>query len=542
MKSTPGCVEIAAMPVAKCTGAIFRAARNALSCSLAMLLVACGSGFNSSAVQQSRVTQAVGTLDELAGQFLSRTPTPGMAVAVVSHDRVVYMKGFGVRRNDAPDGLQAVDEDTVFQLASMSKAITSTVMAASLPDRTSWDWPVSRLDPAFALADPAATAQLTLRDLLSHRSGLPNGAGDALEGLGYSRDEILRRLRYLPLSGFRTRYNYTNFGFAEAAFALEKYRNIEWESLASLLLYQPLGMRSTSSRYSDYLARPNRAWGHVNVDGVFRSRFERNPDAQSPAGGVSASVRDLTAWVRMLLAQGRFEGRRLIDEDVLTASWEPVIEAGPGSPGGGIAQYALGWNISSDAAGHRLVSHYGAFTTGASTAVVLAPEQQLAIVVLTNAEPVGLAEGLSSAFMELALSGAITRDWLAYPREVFAEYIAQQAGPVMDYSVRPEPNTTMRSLAAYLGEYENPFYGRISAIEQHGELRLLVGPRRVMMDLEHWDGDIFLGTTADADVNDAGGVKFLFADAPGSGGSGEAKRIRLDNYVRHGEGDFVRVE
>jgi CubicO group peptidase (beta-lactamase class C family) len=236
-----------------------------------------------SAVPREKVKAALPALERLAHQTLKKTGVPGMAIAVVHRDEVIYLKGFGVRQagKEGP-----VDADTVFQLASVSKPIATTVLAALVGEkRIGWDERVIDHDPGFRLCDPCVTRVVTFRDLLCHRSGLPAHAGDLLEDLGYGRAEVLRRLRYLkPASSFRSRHAYTNFAFTQAGVAAARAAGKAWEELSALKLYRPLGMKSTSSRFADYVAARNRALLHVRVGGRWAARYVRDPDAQSPAG------------------------------------------------------------------------------------------------------------------------------------------------------------------------------------------------------------------------------------------------------------------
>ncbi|HEY8289515.1 MAG TPA: serine hydrolase domain-containing protein, partial [Acetobacteraceae bacterium] len=176
------------------------------------------------------VADALRKLDGLIEDTMKRTGVPGMAVAVVSNDAVVYMQGFGVREAGKPE---PVDADTVFQLASVSKPIASTVMASLADDKViRWDDPIVRHDPGFALHDAWVTSEVTLRDMFCHRSGLADHAGDTLEDIGFDRAEVLHRLRYMrPGSSFRSHYAYTNFGLTAAAVAAAKSTGKSWEDL-----------------------------------------------------------------------------------------------------------------------------------------------------------------------------------------------------------------------------------------------------------------------------------------------------------------------
>jgi CubicO group peptidase (beta-lactamase class C family) len=196
-----------------------------------------------------QVNQAVRETQKLCENQIEKGAIPGLAIAVVFQDKVVYAAGFGVRDVNTQEPVNA---DTVFQLASLSKPVGSTVVAELVGEgKISWDSRISDLDTEFAMYDPWVTREITIRDFYAHRSGLPDHTGDLLEDLGFTRGEILHRLRYQkPDSSFRSHYAYTNFGITEAAVAAAKAYNIAWEDASEQKLYRPLGMDSTSSRYA----------------------------------------------------------------------------------------------------------------------------------------------------------------------------------------------------------------------------------------------------------------------------------------------------
>src|SRR6266566_5032499 len=280
---------------------------------LSLMLLAPFSAYaqEKSHVTSAQVDNAIREVEKLAKKQIQENALPGLAIAVVFQDKVVYAKGFGVRdvNTKAP-----VDADTVFQLASVSKSVGSTVVAELVGGgKITWDSKLSILDPTFAMFDPWVTREITLRDMYAHRSGLPEHAGDLLETLGFTRAEILHRLRYQhPGSSFRSHYAYTNFGMTEGGVAAAKAYGLEWEQACKQKLYNPLGMSSTSSRYADFMARRNKALGHVLVDGKWVQKFKRDPDTESPAGGVSSSVNDLAKWIRLQIANGKFEGKQIV--------------------------------------------------------------------------------------------------------------------------------------------------------------------------------------------------------------------------------------
>ena len=253
------------------------------------------------------VDNAVAKLDGMVDDLMKKSGIPGMAVAVVHGGKTVYAKGFGVK--DVRSG-DKIDPDTVFQLASLSKPLSATVVAHQVGQNAiGWDTPVVSKLPWFALSDPAVTRMVSVGDMFSHRSGLPDHAGDMLEDLGYDRRYVLDRLRQLPLDPFRISYAYTNFGLTAGAEAVAASAGKSWEDLADEVLFRPLGMASTSFRFADYQARPDRAVGHIHVDGRYEPLYVRDPDPEAPAGGASSSVNDMTRWLTMMLANGSLRGQ-----------------------------------------------------------------------------------------------------------------------------------------------------------------------------------------------------------------------------------------
>ncbi|WP_344966634.1 serine hydrolase [Streptosporangium fragile] len=481
---------------------------------------------------RSAVDDAVAGLGGLVRDTMARTGIPGMAVAVVHRDRDVYLKGFGVRRVGAPD---PVGPDTVFQLASVSKPLASTVVAGAVGRKAvSWDDPVVKHDPGFALKDPWVTRHVTLADLFSHRSGLPDHAGDLLEDLGYDRRYILGRLREEPLAPFRAHYAYTNFGLTEAAVAVAKARGTSWEALSSEVLYEPLGMTSTSSRFADYARAPDRAFTHVRVGGRWEPGHVRDPQAQSPAGGASSTVRDMTRWMRLQMRNGRFGGKQLIDAAALERTHVPHIVSGPPrAPAGEPAFYGLGWNVGYDDRGRLRLNHSGAFELGAATTVTLLPTEGLGIVVLTNAAPVGAPEAVAASFFDLAENGRVTVDWLGLFGGLFAR-MDEADRPKADYSRPPAGAAPARSDAAYAGTYANDYYGPLTIGAVNGTLVMRLGPRGERFPLRHYDGDIFSYRTAGENAVGLSGVTFTV------GPEGTATRVRLENLDPTGLGVFTR--
>lgn len=438
------------------------------------------------------VDKAVVVLDELATQEVATGTVPSLAIAVVFEDEMIFSKGYGLREVGAE---AAVDSDTVFQLASLSKPVGATVVAALIGKRRiDWDTRIVALDPGFALHAPWVTGQITIRDLYAHRSGLPDHAGDLLEDLGFSREEVLHRLGYLePSSSFRSGYAYTNFGLTEAAVAAASAYGLDWEEASAQYLYEPLGMGSTSSRYADFDARENRALGHVMENGAWVHKAQRQPDAQSPAGGVSSSVNDMAKWMRLQLGKGTFEGEQIVAQGPLEESHLPHMLTEARSPFGYPGFYGLGWNVGWMPDGRSRLSHSGAFSMGAATAVSLYPDDGLGIVVLTNAAPIGVPEALAAIFSDTAFYGEPTQDWLPLYRGLFERMVQEEMGP--DLSTPPKDPMPAAEPAAYFGSYENDYFGTVEIVTAAGGLAMMIGPEPKTFPLTHYDRDIFTWET-----------------------------------------------
>jgi len=489
-------------------------------------------------IEPGRLDDALRELDRIAQDALQRTGVPGMAIAVVYKDQTIHLSGFGVRQAGIP---QAVDPDTQFPLASVSKPIASTVLAALVGDgKIAWDDPIIRHDPGFQMHDSWVTSQVTLRDMFAHRSGLPDHAGDDLEDLGYDRTEVLYRLRFLkPDSSFRSRYAYTNFGFTAAAIAAARATSKSWEDLCAKRLYQPLGMRHTSSRFADFAASENRVHSHVRSDAAWVARYTRQPDAQSPAGGVTSSVRDMAQWLRLQLGRGRLSGVEIVDAHALDETHRPQIIRTPPArdPMRDRATfYGLGWNVDYDDQGRIHWSHSGAFNLGAATTISLLPAEQLGMVVLTNAQPIGMAEAVSRSFFDLVMTGAVTKDWVTMYGQLFAAEMAPDYGKTIDYRKLPVPSFPALSPTAYAGFYDNDLFGAIEIAAADGGLALKLGPRQVTFPMQHFDRDVFTYQPQGENAYGASAVTFTV------GAAQKTTSVTIENLDTHGQGTFIRRE
>ena len=454
-------------------------------------------------VGEDRVEYAVGKVTDIVEEEMDASGIPGAAVAVVHGGEVVLAEGFGVRDTVTGAG---VDARTVFPLASISKSVSATVVAAQSADgEVDWSTPVGEHLPWFGLADPQLTPLVTVGDLFAHRSGLPEHAGDDLEDLGYDRPAVLHGLRHLPLSPFRTSYAYTNFGLTAGAEAVAVAAGTPWAELSRERIFDPLDMDDTSFSHEELLDRDNRAVGHVRASGSGDSDGnwepaapERDPDAQAPAGGLSSSVTDMAAWMSMVLADGQApDGSQVVPAEALRQALTPQsISNPPQAAADRPGAYGYGFNISTSSSGRVQWSHSGAFALGAGTAMLMMPALDVGIITLTNAAPVGVAETINSRFADYAQYGDPALDW----RELYGEAFGPLLDPVGDLVTARRPSTPAppREAEELIGEYSNDYFGTIEVRRASGTegdagptLVLAVGPGTQVWPLEHWNGDTF---------------------------------------------------
>jgi CubicO group peptidase (beta-lactamase class C family) len=493
--------------------------------------------FKTAPVSSAQIDAAVSKLDALAAQVMQRSKVPGMAVAVVKDGKVVYAKGFGVRRVGSPE---RIDADTVFQLASMSKPIAATVVAGLIGGGgVSWNTPAASKLPGFSLSDPLVTQQVTIGDLFAHRSGLPAAAGDKLEDLGYDRQQILQRMRDVPLRPFRTSYGYSNFGLTAGAEAAANAYGTEWASLSEHVLYGPVGMTATSSRFGDFMQRTNRATPHVIHDGSYQALYQRQPDEQSPAGGVSSNINDIARWMTLLLQDGSYNGRTVYTADALRPAITGQIVNGPPSADPAIPsnQYGFGFNVGPSTGGRLKLSHSGAFMLGAGTAFTVIPAAGVAIVTLTNAAPVGAAEALNLTFEELVESGKSSRDWIALFAGRFEEFYLPE-GSLAGKQPPSQPAAALGS-NAYTGTYASSYYGN-AVVETGGSgLVLKMGPTGARIyPMRHWDGNTYVFDLSGENAPPGSVARVDFTpDA-----SGVSSSMTIDYYAEDfARGAFKRV-
>jgi CubicO group peptidase (beta-lactamase class C family) len=452
-------------------------------------------------------------LDQEVARALREFSVPGIAVGIVKDGRVVHVQGYGVRRMG--DDTARVTPNTLFQIASNTKAFTAAALAMLVDSgRVSWDDRVVERLPWFRLSDPYVTRELTLRDLLSHRSGLGLGGGDLLWYRStYPPREVLTRIGALaPASSFRTTYAYQNIPFLAAGEVIPAVTGTQWDAFVRQRILQPLGMTSTLLFARDLPQAGDVAMPHSRFQGPLRVVSRDNMDNAAPAGSLVSNVADLTRWMIVQLDSGRVAGsdRRLWSAQRTREMWsgQTILPIGAPQPGleaytPEFSQYGLGWSLR-DYRGHKVVTHTGGLA-GMTSRTLLVPDQKLGIVILTNAET-SAHTALGWWIMDRFL-GAPQTDWTAAfaaqarRGEERAAEAERQAAAARARNTRPS-----LPLARYAGPYTDPLYGDASLAVENGKLVLRFSHSpSLTADLEHWHYDTFVArfrerTSADAFV------------------------------------------
>ncbi|MGZ5790483.1 MAG: serine hydrolase [Burkholderiaceae bacterium] len=343
-------------------------------------------------------------IDVLVEGTLKAFDVPGMSVAVVKDGQVVIAKGYGVR--SLSNG-QKMDARTLVGIASNSKAFTTAALAILVDEgKLKWDDKVTDFIPEFKLYNPYVTEEFTVRDLLTHRSGLGLGAGDLMffpDGSDFTVRDVIHNLRYLKqASGFRSKFDYDNNLYIVAGEVVKRVSGMSWEDFVEQKIMKPLGMTDSAASLKRIKNTNNVVSPHVPVDGQLQAIVARPSDVINAAGGIYSNSQDMAKWVSMLLSKGKYgpAGQRLFSEAALKEMWSPqtILPVAPGAYNTHFGAYGMGWFLN-DAAGYKQISHTGGLL-GMVTQVTLVPELDLGIVVLTNQEQGGAFTAITNSIKD----------------------------------------------------------------------------------------------------------------------------------------------
>jgi CubicO group peptidase (beta-lactamase class C family) len=433
-------------------------------------------------------------VDEVVEKALKEFQVPGAAVVVVQDDRVVYLKGFGVREQG---GGEKATPDTVFAIASCSKAFTSALAATLVDDgKLAWDDKVRDHLPAFRLSDELADREVTVRDLLCHRTGMPRHDWLWSGGSGDVEDLIRRWGKGRHSTSFRSTWEYSNVPFTTAGLIAGKLDGSDWAAATRKRIFAPLGMTDSSCTWNEAEAAADHATPHyLGMDKSIKPIAWDHIDHAGGAGCVNSTARDMGNWLRFQLAGGEFDGKRVVAERHLRETQSPqmlvklqgvwALVFPPKQTR--FASYGLGWFVH-DYRGHTVVSHGGTLT-GFRAQLMMVPEKKLGVFAVCNLRPSGFAEAVTRSVLDHAI-GLPAEDWVAHQKgqqqvldfQAAINRATRAANRVKD----TEPSL---ELDQYAATYEEPAYGKLVVTKADDGLRLKSG--RYVFRLEHHHYDTF---------------------------------------------------
>lgn len=455
----------------------------------------------------ARPQQMPKNLDRHVQQVMQTFKVPGLSLAIVKDGRMVLSKGYGKKSAAAPD---PVNGQTLFGIASNTKAFTATALALLVEQgAVRWDAPVIDYLPGFRMYDPYVTQEMTVRDLLVHRSGLGLGAGDLLwwPASSYSRKEIVDRIRYLkPATSFRTAYAYDNVLYSVAGQVVQAVSGLDWEDFVQQRILQPVGMTHSLSRISRLSQMDNIAVPHAEINGSVRPIAAFTMDNVNPAGGICSCSDDMAKWMIVQLDSGRLaNGTRLFSQTSHKQLWSLVTPIPISDPPACLSPvktdfrgYGLGFSLA-EYRGKKVVQHTGGLP-GYVSKVTMIPEIDLGITVLTNQESDYAFAAITYYIMDYYLSAQW--DWLAGYVRFKAHNDSLLA--LEEHERNSERVTSSRpslSLSAYTGTFTDVWYGDMTVTMEQDKLVLTMSHTPGLTgDLEHWHYDTFVCRWRDAEM------------------------------------------
>ena len=440
----------------------------------------------------AKIRAALEGFDQIAEDALKALKVTGAAMAVVKNDKVVYAKGFGYK--DVENKIPATP-DTIFAIGSSSKAFTVFALGRLVDEgKLEWEAPVRNYIPWFKLYDKEAGARLSVRDLVTHRSGLPRHDLLWYNNKTASREDLVRALAYLPpTADLREKWQYNNLMFLTAGYLLETLTGKPWEDAVRSLVFEPLGMKRSNFSVLDSQKDSDFAYPYNFVDKAYEKLPFRDITNVGPAGSINSSVNEMARWVAVHLADGKFEGRDLLSSSTVSDMHNPHMVTGAVSSSPDIAAtaYAMGW-FTDVYRGHRRV-HHGGNIDGFSAQVAFLPDDGLGFVVLTNMNGTSYPELLVRTATDKIL-GLEAHDWIgdAVKQLEKAEGAIKKAEEKK--ITRKVPGTKpAHPLADYAGLYVHPGYGSLAVELAAGRLSFTYNS--IKTNLDHWHYETFDGVT-----------------------------------------------
>ena len=413
-------------------------------------------------------------IDSLVEKTLIAFDVPGIAVGVIKDGKLIHAKGYGVR---SLNNMQKLDENTLFGIASNSKAFTAASLGILVDEgKIKWDDKVRDYIPEFKLYNPYVTEEFTIRDLLTHRSGLGLGAGDLMffpDSSNFVLKDIIYNLRFLkPVSGFRTKFDYDNNLYIIAGEVVARVTGKSWDDFVMERILQPLNMNKTATSFDRLKDKSNTIEGHAPVDGKVQVIARSTMAVGHSAGGLNANITDLSKWVLLLLNSGKTtDGKRIFSETVARELWTPqtiIPVNGPGRYNTHFSAYALGFGVN-DVMGYKQVSHTGGLE-GMVTQITMIPELNLGIIVLTNQQEGGAFSSITNQIKD-GYIGKKGNDWvtLLSGNRKQALLSANHLMDSISKEIKMAATKSKIDISLFTGTYHDAWFGEVTISVKNGK-------------------------------------------------------------------------
>ena len=478
-------------------------------------------------------------IDQRLEQRRAEFNIPGIAVAIVRSDEVILSKGYGVKSVDTKE---PVDENTLFAIASNTKAFTAAAIGMLVEEgKLNWDDKVKDHLPYFQLYDPYVTENITVRDLLCHRSGLATFSGDLIwYGSKYNRQEVIERAKYLePVRGFREGYGYQNIMFIAAGEIVAKVSGMSWDDFIKERFFNPLGMSNSNTSVASFKPESNIAAPHNEENGVNHTIQWTNWDNIGGAGAINSSVADVSKWLQLHLNNGIFNSDTLFSKGTQKEMWTihtPKMVSGwfeTVAPSKTINGYGLGWDIF-NYQGRQVITHGGGYD-GMISQTIIVPEEDLAFVILTNNinyMPFAMTYELIDLLLNAKDKTDITDQILGFKKQ--EDEGKAQAEAAAEES-RIKDTTPSLALEEYAGTYSGEMYGDCEVRVVGDQLVFQFEPTPLFRGtLRHWHYDTFQLNWGTEMMLPSGTCQFII----GTDGKVEEMRIVVENP----DFDFTELE
>lgn len=485
---------------------------------------------------EAKLEQIIQQIDKYAAKGLNDWEVPGMAVGIVSGDKLIYSKGFGVKKLGSDD---KVTPDTLFQIGSTSKAFAVTLVGMLVDEgKLSWNDKVIQYIPDFLMYDPWVTREFMITDLMAQRSGLSDHAGDTFGILGYDRNFMKRLLIYLkPESSFRSEFMYQNIPYMLLAELIEKRSGKKWEEMLKERIFMPLGMNSSSADMQSFIGAKDVSYLHTKAAGKIMALpmdwpYFNWPYKYGPAGGINSNINDMSKWLLFNINNGKVNGKELVTLDSMDYIHTPktCVKSKLDAPK---QYYCQGW-IYKENNPYPIIWHNGG--TSHKTMIAYSPKANIGIIVLSNYST-NFPETLASKLFDMYY-GKPDRDWSSVFLALQKKEEEKAKEMIPKKPAKPIPGMALNK---YTGEYANEACGKIKVTTDGKNLIIIFGPEgnKTKLMLQHWDRDTFIAKSNLYGVEEDSGFAKFTVDP-----EGKVLKVDVDMLDSHNNnfGKFIKIE